>query len=162
MMLFSRDETGANRPLLAFVLLSLLVGAAATLFTGPSIPIWYAGLAKPGFTPPDWVFAPIWTALYLLMGVAAARVWKLTGFGAGIACWTVQLGLNFCWSAIFFSLHLIGAALLELAALWLAIIATLLLFVRRDQIAGLLMLPYLLWVTFALLLNLAIWRLNAG
>ena len=161
-MMFNRDDAPSNRPLLAFVLLSLLVGGAATFITEPSIPTWYAALNKPGFNPPDWVFAPVWTTLYVLMGVAAARVWKLTGFGIAVQAWAAQLALNFCWSAIFFSLHLIGAALLEMAALWLAVLATLLLFIRRDQIAGLLMLPYLLWVTFAFALNLAIWRLNAG
>ena len=123
--------------------------------------VWRA-LAKPSdFNPPDWLFAPVWTALYVLMGVAAARIWKLTGFGIGIqVLGMVQLGLNFCWSAIFFSLHRIGAALIEMGVLWLAILATLVLFVRRDRIAGLLLVPYLGWVSFAFALNLAIWRLN--
>ncbi len=159
-MIFSRDDSPANRPLLFFVLLALLVGGAATFFTEPSIPTWYATLNKPSFNPPNWLFAPVWTTLYVLMGVAASRVWKRTGFGLEIQLWSVQLALNFCWSAIFFSLHLIGAALAEMAALWLAILATLVLFARRDQTSGLLLLPYLLWVSFALALNAAIWRLN--
>ena len=161
-MIFGRDETQTNRPLLAFVLLSLLVGGAATFFTEPSIPTWYAALAKPSFSPPDWVFAPVWTTLYVLMGVAAARVWKQTGFGLGIAFWMVQLGLNFCWSAIFFSLHQIFWALVEMGALWLAVLATLVLFARRERIAGLLLVPYLAWVSFAFALNLAIWQLNGA
>jgi tryptophan-rich sensory protein len=161
-MMFSRDDTPANRPLLAFVLLALLVGGAATFFTEPAIATWYAALNKPSFNPPNWIFAPVWTTLYVLMGVAASRVWKQTGFGTAIAFWIAQLGLNFCWSAIFFSLHLIFWALVEMAALWLAVAATLILFARRDRIAGLLLVPYLAWVSFAFALNFAIWRLNGA
>ena len=161
-MFFARDETPANRPLLAFVIIALLVGGTATFFTEPSIPTWYAALAKPGFSPPNWLFAPVWTTLYVLMGIAAARVWKETGFGLEIRCWTAQLVLNFLWSAIFFAAHRIGAALIEMGVLWLLILATLVLFWRRDRIAGLLFVPYLAWVGFAFALNLAIWRLNGG
>jgi tryptophan-rich sensory protein len=161
-MLFSREENPANRPLLVFVLLSLLVGGSATFFTEPSIPTWYAALAKPDFNPPNWVFAPVWTTLYVLMGVAASRVWKQTGFGVEIGFWTAQLVLNFFWSAIFFSLHRIGAALIEMGVLWLLILTTLVMFWRRDRVAGLLFMPYLAWVSFAFALNLAIWRLNGG
>ena len=159
-MFFSREEKSGDRPLLVFVLLALLVGGAATFFTEPSIATWYAGLAKPSFNPPNWLFAPVWTALYVLMGVAASRIWKRCGFGIEIQAWTAQLVLNFFWSAIFFSLHQIGAALIEMGALWLTIAATLVLFVRRDRVAGLLLVPYLAWVSFAFALNLAIWRLN--
>jgi tryptophan-rich sensory protein len=161
-MFFARDETPANRPLLVFVFITLLVGASATFFTEPSIPTWYAALAKPGFSPPNWLFAPVWTTLYVLMGIAAARVWKETGFGLEIRFWTAQLVLNFLWSAIFFAAHRIGAALIEMGVLWLLILATLVLFWRRDRIAGLLFVPYLAWVGFAFSLNLAIWRLNGG
>jgi translocator protein len=161
-MFFSREEGSGDRPLLVFVLLALLVGGAASLFTAPAIPAWYAGLNTPEFTPPDWLFAPVWTALYVLMGVAASRVWKITGFGTAIAFWTAQLALNFLWSAIFFSLHQIGSALVEMGALWLTIAATLILFARRDRIAGLLFVPYLAWVSFAFALNLAIWQRNGA
>ena len=159
-MLFPRDENSTGRPLLVFVLVSLVVGGAGTFFTEPSIPTWYAALAKPSFSPPNWLFAPVWTTLYVLMGVAAARVWKITGFGKAIGFWTAQLVLNFFWSAIFFSLHQIGAALIEMGVLWLTILATLILFWRRDRLAGALFLPYLAWVSFAFCLNLAIWQLN--
>ena len=159
-MIFSRDEPPANRPLLVFVFITLLVGASATFFTEPSIPTWYAALAKPGFSPPNWLFAPVWTTLYVLMGIAAARVWKHTGFGVEIFFWIAQLVLNFFWSALFFAAHRIGAALLEMGVLWLLILATMVLFWRRDRLAGLLFLPYLAWVGFAFALNLAIWRLN--
>ncbi|MBV9548678.1 MAG: tryptophan-rich sensory protein [Alphaproteobacteria bacterium] len=161
-MFFSRDDSPADRPLLIFVLIALLVGGAATFFTEPSIAGWYAALNKPSFNPPNWVFAPVWTTLYILMGVAASRVWKEAGFGIGIQAWAAQLALNFLWSAIFFSLHLILWALVDLAALWLAILATLILFWRRDRIAGLLLVPYLAWVSFAFALNLAIWQLNGS
>jgi tryptophan-rich sensory protein len=159
-MFFSREEKSGDRPLLVFVLLALLVGGAASLFTEPSIAIWYAGLAKPSFNPPNWVFAPVWTALYVLMGVAASRVWKQTGFGTEIGFWATQMAMNFLWSFIFFSLHAIAAALLEMGVLWLMILATLVLFWRRDRVAGLLLVPYLAWVSFAFALNLAIWQLN--
>lgn len=161
-MIFSRDESPANRPLLVFVFIALLVGATATFFTEPAIPTWYAGLAKPSFTPPNWVFAPVWTTLYVLMGVAASRVWRQTGFGFAIQAWSAQLGLNFLWSALFFGRHRIGLALADMAALWLLLLATLILFWRRDRLAGLLLVPYLAWAGYAFALNLAIWRLNGG
>jgi tryptophan-rich sensory protein len=159
-MFFARDDRPADRPLLAFIFLALLVGGAATFFTEPAIAGWYAGLIKPDFNPPNWLFAPVWTALYVMMGIAAARVWKQTGLGIEIQAWAAQLVLNFCWSAIFFSFHLIGAALGEMAALWLAVAATMILFWRKDRVAGLLFVPYLAWVSFAFALNLAIWRFN--
>jgi len=148
------------------VLGSLIVGTTATIFTEPNIPTWYAGLIKPEFNPPNWLFAPVWTALYILMGIAAARVWKKQasegrkGVTIELGFWGAQLVLNFFWSAIFFSLHLLQAALVEMGALWLLILTTMVLFWRRDRIAGLLFLPYLAWVGFAFLLNLFIWRLN--
>jgi len=159
-MFFSRDETPANRPLLIFVLIAVLVCASATVFTEPSIPTWYAALNKPSFNPPNWIFAPVWTTLYVLMGVAAGRIWKRCGFGIEIRFWAGQLVLNFLWSLIFFQQHMIGTALIDIAVLWLLIAATLVLFWRRDRLAGMLLIPYLAWVSFASALNLAIWQLN--
>jgi tryptophan-rich sensory protein len=163
-MFFDRSaQPGQHRPLLAFLLLTLLVGAAGTFFTEPSIPTWYAGLAKPGFNPPNWVFAPVWTTLYVLMGIAAWRVWRVTGLNSPeMFAWGLQLTLNFFWSAIFFAAHLILAALVEMALLWLMILVTMILFWRKDRIAGLLFVPYLAWVSFAFALNFAIWRLNGS
>ena len=163
-MFFDRNaEPGQHRPLLAFILASLVVGAAGTLFTEPAIPTWYAALAKPDFTPPNWLFAPVWTVLYVLMAIAAWRVWRVTDLKAPeLFLWMAQLTLNFLWSAIFFSLHLIFFALVEMGLLWLLILATMILFWRRDRIAGLLFLPYLAWVSFAFALNFAIWQLNGG
>lgn len=161
-MLFDRDaQPGKNRPLMAFLIIALLVGAAGSLFSEPNIETWYAGLVKPVFNPPNWVFAPVWTALYILMAVAAWRVWRITGTKAPeMWAWMIQLTLNFFWSAIFFGTHQLLVALLELAALWLAVAVTLVMFFRKDRIAGLLLLPYLAWVSFAFSLNWALWRLN--
>lgn len=156
-------EPGQHRPLLAFLIATLLVGAAGTLFTEPAIPTWYAGLAKPAFTPPNWLFAPVWTTLYVLMGVAAWRVWRLTGLNSPeLILWMSQLTLNVLWSALFFSAHLILLALVEMALLWLLILVTMILFWQRDRIAGLLFVPYLAWVSFAFALNFAIWQLNGA
>ena len=151
------------RPLFVFLLVTLGVGAAASLFTTPQIPTWYAGLNHPAIAPPDWVFAPVWTTLYIVMAVAAWRVWRMTGLrSTEMAAFAVQLALNFAWSVIFFGLHQIGAALTLIAALSLAILATAILFFRRDPLAGLLFSPYLAWVLFATALTHAFWRLNGG
>ena len=124
---------------------------------------WYAGLTKPALTPPGWVFGPVWTLLYAMMGVAVWLVWKQGGSGAAAGALTLfflQLGLNTMWSYLFFGLKNPGLALLNIVALWLAILATLIAFSRHSRLAGNLLLPYLLWVSFALYLNLQVWRLN--
>jgi benzodiazapine receptor len=153
-------ETG-RRPLYIFLITTLGVGAAASLFTSPAIPTWYAGLRHPSFAPPSYVFAPVWTTLYILMAFAAWRVWKKTGLKSPeMAAFAGQLALNLGWSAIFFALHSIGAALVEIVMLDLAILATTILFFRRDRLAGLLMLPYLGWTVFATVLTHEFWLLN--
>jgi len=124
---------------------------------------WYTHLAKPAFNPPAWVFAPVWTLLYLVMGIAAWLVWRQRAVARvtpALALFLVQLALNAAWSWLFFGLHHIGWALVDLAAFWLAIGATLLAFWTHRPLAGLLMVPYLLWVSFAALLNFQFWRLN--
>ena len=152
-----------RRPLYGFLIVTLGVGAAASLFTKPEIPTWYAGLVHPAIAPPNWVFAPVWTTLYIVMAFAAWRVWKTTGLkSVEMAAFAVQLILNFAWSAVFFGLHRIGAALAEIMALDLAILVTTLLFFRRDRVAGLLLLPYLAWSGFATVLTHAFWTLNPG
>jgi benzodiazapine receptor len=139
-----------RRTLLVFVLTTLAVGAAASLFSEPAIPRWYAGLIHPALTPPGWIFAPVWTAFYVLMAAAAWRVWRVTGTRSiEIALYAIQLALNFGWSWIFFGLHRIDAAFSEILILDLAILATTLLFFRRDRLAGLMFLPYLVWTLFA-------------
>ncbi|HEX2762135.1 MAG TPA: TspO/MBR family protein [Rhizomicrobium sp.] len=161
-MLFDRaDSDGSKRPLLLFILATVAVGAAGSLFTQPNIPIWYAQLNHPDITPPNWVFGPVWTILYVMMAFAAWRVWRITGLkSVEMLAWGLQLALNFAWSLIFFALHKIGAALMEILLLDLAILYTLLLFWRRDAIAGTLMLPTLAWTGFATLLTWRFWQLN--
>lgn len=148
--------------LLGFVALCLAVAAAGGAVTATSVGTWYAGLAKPSFNPPDWVFGPVWTALYLMMAVAGWRVWRKRSAGARLAlgAWALQLALNLFSSLVFFGLRSIGAALAEIAVLLAAILATALLSWRIDRVAGALLVPYAAWVAFAALLNAALWRLN--
>ena len=155
-------KRAARRPLLAFILVTLIIGAGATVFTEPSIPTWYAGLVHPAIAPPNWVFAPVWTTLYVLMAVAAWRVWRISGTRSKeMAAYGAQLALNFAWSAIFFAAHQIGLAMIEIGILLLAILLTAILFFRRDALAGLMLLPYLGWTAFAAVLTHAFWVLNS-
>lgn len=144
--------------------LCLGAGALGGLFTSPSIPTWYASLAKPSFTPPSWVFAPAWTTLYILMAIAAilvwARGWRRPGVKPALGVFLGQLVLNVLWSAVFFGWRSPGGAVVVISLLWLGIILTILLFRRVSPVAAALLLPYLLWVTFAAVLNVAVWRLN--
>jgi tryptophan-rich sensory protein len=149
------------RPLGLFLIVTLGVGAIASLFTEPSIPGWYAALIRPAIAPPNWVFAPVWTTLYILMAVAAWRVWRKTGLrNPALYAFAGQLFLNLCWSAVFFGMHQIGFALAVLLALDLALLATLVLFWRLDPTAGMILVPYLGWTGFASLLNYEFWFLN--
>lgn len=149
--------------LAGFVVLCLAVAAAGGAVTSTSVDTWYAALAKPAFTPPDRVFGPVWTLLYLMMALAAWRVWRLGGtreVRAALGLWALQLALNLTWSYVFFGARMIGAALAEIAVLLVAIVATLALFWRLDRVAGALLVPYAAWVAFAMLLNAALWQLN--
>jgi benzodiazapine receptor len=139
-----------------------LIGSLAT--TGAGFSEWYGAIEKPGFTPPGWVFGPVWTTLYLLMGVAAFLVWQ-KGLRSGavrvaLGWFLVQLVLNALWSPVFFGLHRIGPALVVVVLLWAAIVVTIHYFSRVSRPATLLLVPYLLWVSFATILNLSIWQLN--
>jgi translocator protein len=149
--------------LTAFLAASFVVAAIGGAFTSAGMPDWYMSLEKPAFNPPSWVFGPAWTTLYIMMAVAAWLVWKRAGFGGATTALTlyfVQLALNLAWSGIFFALRSPGWALAEIVLLWLAIAATTRLFFRHSTAAGWLMIPYLAWVSFAAVLNAAIWRLN--
>jgi tryptophan-rich sensory protein len=151
--------------LIIAVVVCFSAAGIASLYTTPAIPVWYASLRKPAWTPPAWLFGPVWTLLYLMMAVSVWLVWRERGFsaGAGVAAITlfaVQLILNALWSVIFFGWRRPGLALLEILFLWTAIFATMLSFWRISQIAAWLMWPYLMWVTFAGFLNLSIWKLN--
>jgi tryptophan-rich sensory protein len=123
---------------------------------------WYRRLNKPFFQPPDWLFGPAWTVLYIMIAYAGWLVWDAAGWAAGMALglYAFQLVLNALWSAVFFGMRRIGWAAIEAAAMWLAILATIIAFWPISQLAAVLMLPYLAWVTFAFTLNVAIWRLN--
>jgi tryptophan-rich sensory protein len=126
---------------------------------------WYASLAKPAWTPSNALFGPVWTVLYVLMGVAAWLVWKRAGFrgaGAALALFVVQLVLNALWSYVFFGLHRISAAFLDIVVLWAVILVVTVLFWRKVRMAGVLMLPYLIWVGYASCLNFALWQMNRG
>ncbi|MDD5626665.1 MAG: tryptophan-rich sensory protein [Patescibacteria group bacterium] len=139
------------------------VGVLGSLFTMPAIPGWYASLVKPSFSPPNWVFAPAWTTLFLLMGIALYLVWQKGGGRErerALSIFFGQLMLNVLWSSLFFGLHSPQIAFLEILILWLSILATVIVFYRISRVAGLLLLPYILWVSFAAILNFSIWRLN--
>lgn len=146
--------------LAGWILVSLAAGGAGARFRPGA---WYASLVKPAWTPPDAVFAPVWTALYVAMGVAAWLVWRRAGFGgagAALGLFLAQLVLNALWSYLFFGRHRPDLALLEIGVLWIVILAVTLLFWRAEWRAGALMVPYLAWVGYAAALNLALWRLN--
>jgi len=146
-----------------FVLAVLSAAGAGSLFTMVSVGSWYVELAKPTWTPPAWVFGPVWTVLYAMMAVAGWLVWRRHGAARRAALWFfgVQLVLNVAWSALFFGLRLPGLAFLDILALWSIIAATLVTSFRVSRAAGILLIPYLLWVSFAAALNFSIWRLNA-
>ena len=146
--------------LAATVGLCLWVGLVGSLVTMPNLPGWYAGLAKPTWTPPDWLFGPVWTTLYCLMGVAAWLVWRRVGWSRPLAWFAVQLLLNAVWSWLFFGLHSPFAGLIDIVLLWAAIAATVLAFWHVSRLAAILMLPYWAWVSYAVALNFAIWQMN--
>jgi benzodiazapine receptor len=150
--------------LVVSIIACLAAGAIGSVFTGQAIPTWYATLEKPAFNPPNWVFMPVWTLLYILMGVAAFLVWRkgLESKQVRIALivFLVQLVLNAFWSVAFFGLESPLYGLIVIAALWVAILFTVLKFYRISRVASVLLWPYLLWVSFAAVLNSSIWLLN--
>ncbi|MEO7014561.1 MAG: TspO/MBR family protein [Dokdonella sp.] len=145
---------------LGLVVFLVLVAAAAVLGAMAMPDAWYASLQKPSFNPPAWIFGPAWTLLYILMAVAAWRVFRVAGWGPAIGLWLIQLAVNASWSPLFFGMHRIDLALLTIIALDILVIATIAVFFRKDRIAAWLMLPYLAWIAFATTLNATIWQLN--
>lgn len=121
---------------------------------------WYQTLVKPPFNPPNWVFGPVWTILYILIAIAGWRIWRADRAGGANMLWWAQLLLNFMWSPAFFGLHMIGFALLIVILMLATILAFIVAAWRQDRLAALLFVPYAAWVSFASLLNAAIWRLN--
>lgn len=157
------DERGEAVGLVLWLMLTLAVASMGSRFTIPQIDGWYAALRKPSWTPPNWLFGPVWLALYLAMAVSAWLVWRERGFSGAplpLLAFAVQLALNAAWSVLFFGLQNPGAALVDIVLLWLAIVFTAVLFWPINAWAAALMIPYLLWVGFAAALNFQIWRMN--
>ena len=149
--------------LVVLVGLCLAVGALGGWVTADSVKTWYTTINKPSFTPPNWVFGPVWTVLYVLMGIAGWRVWckaRPDQLRVPLALFAVQLALNLAWSVVFFGAHRIGGAVVVIVGLEAAILATMVAFRRIDGLAALLLVPYALWVVFAAALNIAVWQLN--
>lgn len=146
------------------VALPLAVGFLAGRVTAPAVATWYPELVRPAFTPPSWVFAPVWTTLYLAMGVAAWLVWRqglsTPGVALALCVFLVQLALNGLWSLLFFGMRSPAAGLVDIVLLWIALVACTVLFFGRSTWAGILMVPYAAWVSFAAVLNASIWVLN--
>jgi benzodiazapine receptor len=141
----------------------LLVGGVSSILTAEAITTWYATLSKPWFSPPNWLFGPVWTLLYVMMGVAAWRVHSAKANAARLLAlrfFVIQLALNFAWSLVFFGERAIAWGLLEIILLWAAIVATVITFWRVDRPAAWLLGPYLAWVSFATVLNAALLSLN--
>jgi tryptophan-rich sensory protein len=152
--------------LMIALIIPQIIAIMGSLFTTPEIGTWYVDLVKPSFNPPSWLFAPVWTSLFILMGIAAYLVWR-KGLDkkenkSALLIFIFQLSLNLFWSFIFFTLHNPGVAFTEIISLWFAILATIIAFFQISKAAGYLLIPYILWVTFAAFLNYNIWQLNGG
>jgi tryptophan-rich sensory protein len=156
------QATSAGRSALALggFLLITFCAPLAGMFSLPGP--WYVALDKPAWNPPAWIFGPAWTLLYTLMAIAAWLVWKRGGWRRPLPLYFVQLLLNAAWTPIFFGAHQLAWALVEIVALWIAILLTLLSFRRVSKTAGWRFAPYLAWVTFAAILNFTLWRMNPG
>ncbi len=148
------------------VAVPVAVGGLSGFATARGVSTWYPTLVKPSFNPPAWVFGPVWTVLYIMMGVAAYLVWRrgvdADGVRTALTVFIIQLVLNGLWSILFFGIRQPGSALVEIIVLWVAIGATIRLFWRVVPAAGLLLLPYWAWVSFATILNASLWWLNRG
>jgi tryptophan-rich sensory protein len=161
-----RSHLRTGRDLLAlalFVSICLGIGGLGGAVTASSVSEWYPTLNKPSFNPPNWVFGPVWTTLYVMMGVAAWRVWRAADRETArrpLAVFALQLAFNLGWSVAFFGLRDPGLAVVVILVLDLLVLSTVLLFRRIDGLAALLLVPYFGWIAFATILNIAIWRLN--
>jgi len=147
------------------LIICLMVGYSASIVTRPSVETWYPTIIKPSFNPPNWIFMPVWTLLYILMAVAAGLVWdkikeQNQEVKVALGFFLIQLTLNAIWSYIFFGLKNPMLALIEIALLWLMIYETYLKFTKINKTAGYLLIPYMAWVAFAGILNASIWWLN--
>ncbi len=149
--------------LVIFIAIPLAVGGISGFITAHEIGSWFVGLHKPSFNPPNWIFGPVWTVLYIIMGISCLQIWRTAvSKQRQRALWiyALQLALNFWWSIIFFSFHLLGLALVDISILWILIVAMIVYFRRLQPTAGYLQIPYLAWVTFATALNAGFFLLN--
>jgi benzodiazapine receptor len=144
--------------LAAFVIAIIGIGFSIGITNIPGA--WYSALQKPPFNPPDWIFAPVWSVIYILIAVAGWRTWEKEGYGLAMSLWLLQMLLNFIWSPVFFSMHLIGIALAIISTLLVVIAGFIAERWRADRLAAALFLPYAAWVAFATLLNASIFALN--
>lgn len=150
--------------LAVFLVAVFLTASLGALLTAPSVPGWYNTLEKPSWTPPNYLFGPVWTILYIFIAIAGWLAWRKSGPDIDVltfGLYLFQLVLNTLWSGFFFALQNPGLAFLEIVVLWLVILGTLVRFTALSRTAALLFVPYLIWVTYALALNLAIWRMNS-
>ncbi|QEM08704.1 TspO/MBR family protein [Mucilaginibacter rubeus] len=151
-------------PYLISLLIVLAIGFAASLVTRPEIAGWYSMLKKPPFNPPSWLFAPVWTVIYIMIATSAYLVWKQRSrkpaYIIARSVYFIQLILNFSWSIIFFGMHQIAGAMIVIILLWISIIVNINWFNKLSRTAAWLLVPYLLWVTFASVLNVSIYFLN--
>jgi translocator protein len=147
-----------------FIVLCQAAGIFGALFTRNSIRTWYNGLIKPAFNPPNWVFGPVWTILYTLMGISGAILWQNRNQSQNaklaLIFFFIQLALNAIWTPLFFGSHKLGLAFVEIIFMWVFILLTIIFAWKVKSVAGALLIPYLLWVSFASLLNFSLWRLN--
>ncbi len=150
--------------LIAAIIICQVAAVIGSVFTAPSIPTWYASIQKPDFNPPNWVFAPVWTTLFLLMGISLYLVWdrglEKKGVKLAVYVFGIQLALNVVWSLLFFGLQNPFFAFVEIVFLWIAILVNIILFYRISRKAGIILVPYILWVSFAAFLNYSVWVLN--
>lgn len=158
------DKLSPLAKLIISITIPLVGGFLSGFFTMGTVAEFYLKLAKPSFSPPGWIFGPVWTILYILIGIAAFLIWNkglnTRGVTPALIIFLIQLALNFSWTPVFFGFQSIAGGLIIIALLWVAIIASIVMFWRLDQIAGALLIPYLLWVSFATVLNFYILRLN--
>lgn len=155
-------DLAAEIGLIGFIIVAFLAATGGAIWRPGA---WYETIRKPSWRPPNWLFAPVWMVLFGMIAVSGWLVWRevgLVGGGLAFVAYGVQLVLNFFWSGVFFGLKRIGLAALEMAALWIAIAVNIALFHEITPWAAYLLLPYLAWVSFAFVLNIAIWRLNAS
>ncbi|MFZ2410205.1 MAG: TspO/MBR family protein [Candidatus Methanoperedens sp.] len=160
----SNKNISGTVKLIVSIGICLSAGFLGSFFTTPAIPVWYAGIIKPSFAPPNWVFFPIWTVLFVMMGISLYLVWQKDAgeqkVKKAIFIFCIQLILNVLWSAAFFGWRSPFAGFMVILILWISIALTVISFMKISKTAGVLLIPYIAWVTFAAVLNFLIWRLN--